>query len=231
MVVAVAGGSGGIGAAVLAALREGGAYAWDLSLEPRPGPTDASFIRTDVCDPDSVDAGLDAVIERSGRLDGLVNATGLTRDRTLMKMTDEEWRDVIDVDLTGAFNLQRAAARRMAETGRGVIVQITSINGLRGRFGQSNYSAAKAGVIGLVRTGARELGRKGIRINAIAPGMILTAMTETLSDSARERACSETALGHLGVPQDVAGPVVFLLSELARHVTGHVLVVDGGQIA
>ncbi len=230
-VVAVVGGSGGIGAAVMEILSEAGAVTWDLSVEPASEPAPETFIATDISDPASVDAALRTVVGRAGDLDGLVNAAGLTRDRTLLKMSDEEWREVIDVDLTGAFNVQRAAARHMVQNGGGSIVQITSVNGLRGKFGQSNYCAAKAGVIGLVRTGARELGRKSIRVNALAPGMILTEMTEALPEAARERATEETALGRLGDPIDIAGPVAFLLSDLARHVTGHVLIVDGGQLA
>lgn len=228
-VIAVVGGAGGIGAAVMGGLDEAGAVPWDLSDVPGDSPAER-HLELDVSDPATVDATFTTLLEKAGRLDGMVNAAGITRDRSLLKMSDEEWRRVIDVDLSGAFHVQRAAARYLAGHG-GSIVQITSINGMRGKFGQSNYCAAKAGVIGLVKTGARELGRKGVRVNAVAPGMILTDMADAVDQKIRDGALAESALGRLGNPCDVAGPILFLLSDLAAHVTGHVLVVDGGQLA
>lgn len=238
-VIAVAGGSGGIGQAVVAALAGVEARPFVLDREPpiggagpaygpdRPPP----FVRCDLADPDSAEAAIARVVESAGRLDGLVNAAGLTRDRSLHKMSWEEWRSVIDVNLTGAFLVLKAAAARMREQGSGSIVQVASINGLRGKFGQANYTAAKAGLIALTRTAARELGAKGIRVNAVAPGMVRTAMTRSLPPDVLEEARRQTCLGRLAEPEDLAGPILFLLSDLSRHVTGTVLVVDGGQTA
>lgn len=159
----------------------------------------------------------------------LINNAGITRDRTLLKMSDEEWQSVLATNLTGAFHMIRALAPRMAGCGGGRIVNITSINALRGKFGQSNYASAKAGMIGLTKTAARELGPKGITVNAVAPGMVLTDMAKQLPEHVLERARSETVLGTLTTPEDVAAAVLFLLSDSARMITGEVLRVDAGQ--
>ena len=159
----------------------------------------------------------------------LVNNAGITRDRTIAKMSDEEWQAVIDVNLTGAFNMIRAAAPLMAEVGGGSIVNITSINGIRGKFGQANYSAAKAGMIGLTKTAAREFGAKGVNVNAVAPGMVMTEMAEKLPQEILDKALGETVTKWLAEPDDIANAVLFLLSDAARAVTGQVLQVDCGQ--
>ncbi|MFQ5535448.1 MAG: SDR family oxidoreductase [Sphingomonadales bacterium] len=159
----------------------------------------------------------------------LVNNAGITRDRTLVKMSDQEWRDVIDVNLTGAFNLMHAVAPGMIARGRGRIVNITSINGIRGKFGQSNYAASKAGLIGLSKTAARELGRKGITVNVVAPGMVLTELAMSLPQEYRDAALKEAVLGELADPGDIANAVLFLLSDAARMITGEVVRVDAGQ--
>jgi len=160
----------------------------------------------------------------------LVNNAGITRDRSLTKMSDSEWNDVISVNLTGAFHMIRAVAPAMITAGFGRIVNITSINGIRGKFGQANYTAAKAGLIGLTKTSARELGPKGISVNAVAPGMVLTEMALALPAEFRDRALQETVLKRLVEPGDVANAVVFLLSDAARMITGQVLQVDSGQL-
>jgi acetoacetyl-CoA reductase/3-oxoacyl-[acyl-carrier protein] reductase len=160
----------------------------------------------------------------------LVNNAGITRDRSLTKMSDDEWGSVIAVNLTGAFHMIRAVAPGMVAAGFGRIVNITSINGIRGKFGQANYTAAKAGLIGLTKTSARELGPKGISVNAVAPGMVLTEMALALPAEFRDRALQETVLKRLVEPADVANAVVFLLSDAARMITGQVLQVDSGQL-
>jgi len=147
----------------------------------------------------------------------------------LWKMTEEQWDTVINTNLKGYFNYLRAVAPLMREQKYGRIVCLTSINGLRGKFGQANYSASKAGIIGLVKTAAKELGKSGVTVNAVAPGLILTDMMAKMPDEAKQASLNETALGRLGEPEDVAHVVSFFCSDLARHVTGEVIKVDGGQ--
>lgn len=223
----VTGGVRGIGRAVAEALVAAGAEVHVFDREPAPeGATGFVSHPVDVVDGDSVARAL-AALPRAATL--LVNNAGITRDRSLAKMSDAEWRDVIAVNLTGAFNMMRAAIPGMAAEGHGRIVTITSINGLRGKFGQANYSASKAGLIGLTKTAARELGPKGITVNAVAPGMVLTEMTLALPEMFRDRALAEAALPALAEPGDIAAAVLFLLSDAARRITGQVLQVDSGQ--
>lgn len=166
---------------------------------------------------------------RLGRLDILVNAAGVNDDAPLWEMKESQWDRVMNVNLKGAFNYIQAVAPRLREQRSGKIVNITSIQALRGRFGISNYAASKAGVIGLTRSAAAELGRSNVNVNAVAPGFIKTPMLERLPISVREEAERESVLGRIGEPQDVAQVVVFLCSELSRHITGEVIKVDGGQ--
>ncbi len=183
----------------------------------------------DVRDAAGVNEAVEAFVGVFGGIDILVNCAGIFRDSVIWKMTDEQWRDVIDTDLTGVFNCSRAVAPVMRESGFGAIVNISSINGLRGKFGQTNYSAAKAGVIGLTKAMARELAKSNVTVNVVAPGLIETPATEGLSAEVRERAVSEILLGRIGRAQDVADAVAFLCSDRARFITGEVLRVDGGQ--
>ena len=223
----VTGGVRGIGRAVADALVAAGAEVHVFDREPAPGNAmDFASHSVDVADGDSV-ARAFTDLPRAATL--LVNNAGITRDRSLAKMSDAEWRDVIAVNLTGAFNMVRAAIPGMAAEGHGRIVNITSINGLRGKFGQANYSASKAGLIGLTKTAARELGPKGITVNAVAPGMVLTEMTLALPEAFRDRALAEAVLPALAEPGDIAAAVLFLLSDAARRITGQVLQVDSGQ--
>jgi len=159
----------------------------------------------------------------------LVNNAGITRDRSIAKMSDEEWASVISVNLTGAFNVLRGVTPAMSAAGYGRIVNITSINGMRGKFGQANYAAAKAGLIGLTKTAARELGRKGVTVNALAPGMVMTDMAQQLPQQILDNALSESMTERLATPEDIAYATMFLLSEGAAMITGEVLRVDGGQ--
>jgi 3-oxoacyl-[acyl-carrier protein] reductase len=169
------------------------------------------------------------VIAEFGGLHILINNAGITRDGVVWKMTEEQWDDVVDVNLKGCFNYIRAVSPIFREQQFGKILNIASINGMRGKFGQANYAASKAGIIGLTKTVAKELGKSNVNVNAIAPGMIETDMTQTLSDETKQQSVSEIVLGRLGQPQDVANAVVFLVSEKAKHITGEVLKVDGGQ--
>jgi 3-oxoacyl-[acyl-carrier protein] reductase len=168
------------------------------------------------------------LVEQSGELDVLVNNAGLTRDGLLARMSDEDWRVVVDTNLGGVFYTCRAASRGMMRRRSGSIVNVTSIVGLRGNPGQTNYAASKAGIIGFTKSLARELGSRGVRANAVAPGYVRTRLTEVLPEQAQEAMQVNTPLGRLGEPQDVAGAVRFLCSDEASFITGEVLLVDGG---
>lgn len=224
----VTGGSRGIGRAIADALGEAGAAVWtfDVGEPERPEAFRHHFVRVDIADSDAVKAAVTALPQPPTLL---VNNAGITRDRSIAKMTSADWAVVIDVNLTGAFNVIRAVAPLMSEKGYGRIVNITSINGMRGKFGQANYAAAKAGLIGLTKTAAREFGKKGITVNAVAPGMVLTDMARALPKDILDRAAAEAALHALTDPQDIANAVLFLLSDAARAITGEVLRVDAGQ--
>jgi 3-oxoacyl-[acyl-carrier protein] reductase len=225
----VTGGLQGIGRAIADGVAAAGAevHVFDVrkpdAAEGFPYPVDV----VNIADAEMVRAAVEA-LPRPPAL--LVNNAGITRDRSLTKMSDDEWGSVIAVNLTGAFHMIRAVAPGMVAAGFGRIVNITSINGIRGKFGQANYTAAKAGLIGLTKTSARELGPKGISVNAVAPGMVLTEMALALPAEFRDRALQETVLKRLVEPADVANAVVFLLSDAARMITGQVLQVDSGQL-
>jgi 3-oxoacyl-[acyl-carrier protein] reductase len=182
----------------------------------------------DVADRAAADALVAGVLERWGRLDVLVNNAGITRDTLLLRMKDEDWSQVLDVDLTGAFYCCRAAARPMLKQRSGRIVNIASVAGIGGNIGQVNYSAAKAGLIGLTRAVARELASRNITCNAVAPGWVETDMTAGMDERMIAGVRERVPLGRLGHPADVAGAVVFLASPAAAYITGQVLAVDGG---
>ncbi|MHC5210682.1 MAG: SDR family oxidoreductase [Planctomycetota bacterium] len=226
----VVGGCGGIGSAVAAALLDAGASVACLDRQTEGAPPGARVVACDAGDAEAVTSAVDAVAAESGRLDVVVHSAGITRDGVSWKLTDEDWSEVLRCNLDSAFWLLRAATPHLRATGGGSVALVSSINGERGKFGQVNYAASKAGLLGLGRSAARELGRFGIRVNVVAPGLIRTPMTESLPADAIERAVAETQLGRMGEPEDVARAILYLASDMGRHVTGQVLRVDGGQL-
>jgi 3-oxoacyl-[acyl-carrier protein] reductase len=238
-VALVTGGSRGIGAAICGELAAAGAevavnYARDASAATavfdavRAAGGSAHPVQGDVSTAEGAAALVAAVEGDIGPIAMLVNNAGITRDDLIMRLSDEDWRSVIDTNLGGAFFTCRALSRPMLKRRAGVIVNITSIVGVHGNAGQTNYAASKAGLIGLTKSLAKELGGRGIRVNAIAPGYIATELTDALPDQAREAILGGTPLGRLGEPADVARAVRFLCSDAAGFITGDVLAVDGG---
>lgn len=183
----------------------------------------------DVRDAAQVNSLIESLVSSWGGLDIIVNNAGIVRDQVIWKMSDAEWNDVLDVDLTGMFHVCRAAAPVLRKGGWGAIVNLSSINGLRGKFGQTNYSAAKAGVIGLTKALARELARFQVTVNGVAPGMIETSILDGMTEEAKRTSVSEILLGRTGRVEDVAELVAFLCGDRARFITGEVIRVDGGQ--
>jgi 3-oxoacyl-[acyl-carrier protein] reductase len=188
----------------------------------------AQALTLDLADPASVENGVKTVLASHGRIDVLVNNAGITEDNLLIRMPKDSWDRVLATNLTGAFLLTQAAVKAMLRKRYGRIVNITSVVGLMGNAGQANYAASKAGLIGLTRSVARELASRNITCNAVAPGFIATAMSEKMTDAARESLSGQIPLGRLGTPDDVAAAVAFLASEDAAYVTGAVLNVSGG---
>lgn len=229
-VALVTGSGGGIGRAASTLLVAAGATVHGADLPERPAGAGVRNVACDIGDRAAVRELVSGVAKDAGRLDILVHAAGIVRDGVLWKMPDDAWEDVLRVNLDAAFWLLRAGAPLMRAGGGGSVVLVSSINGERGKFGQANYTAAKAGLIGLGRSAARELGRFGVRVNLVAPGWIETEMTAGLPDEARVKAVEESALGRTGRPEDVAAAILFLVSDMSRHVTGQVLRVDGGQL-
>lgn len=224
----VTGGLRGIGRAIAEALAAGGAavHVFDRDTAAEPPAGCAAVHALDIADAAAVTSAVTGLPQPPALL---VNNAGITRDKSLLKMSEADWRAVIDINLTGAFLVLQAAAAPMCAAGYGRIVNITSINGLRGKFGQANYAAAKAGLIALTKTAAREFGRKGVTVNAVAPGMVLTEMTRALPQDIRDKALAEAQLPYLPDTADLASAVLFLLSDAARAITGQVLQVDSGQ--
>jgi len=190
----------------------------------------AHFARVNVADPESVDRMVTDTVTRYGKIDILINNAGILADARLVKMEIAQWQRVIDVNLKGVFLCGQAVARVMETQGHGVILNAASVVGLYGNFGQSNYVAAKAGVIGMTKTWARELGRKGIRVNAVAPGFIETDMIKTIPEKVIAMLKEKTPLARMGTPQDIANAYLFLASDEASFITGTVLSVDGGIV-
>jgi 3-oxoacyl-[acyl-carrier protein] reductase len=233
-VALVTGGSRGIGAAISRELAKAGAK---VALNYRAGQEAADevageigglAVRADVSKPEEVQALIERVEGEFGDIDALVNNAGVTRDTLIARMTDDDWQTVIDTNLRGTFNTSRAVSRKMLRRRAGSIVNLSSVVGVHGNPGQANYAASKAGIIGLTKALARELGSRGVRVNAIAPGYISTELTDVLNDEQRGLILQNTPLGRLGEPEDVARAVRFLCSDEAAFITGDVLFVDGG---
>ncbi len=239
-IVLITGGAGGIGRETAQQFLDKGAHVelWDMDKETGDKIVTkwandghkVHFEKVDVTDFDAVKQAMSNLKERWGELDVLINNAGITRDATLKKMSPDEWQQVVDVNLNGVFYCGKAAAELMREQESGVILNASSVVGVYGNFGQSNYVATKSGVIGLTKTWARELGRKGVRVNAVAPGFIETPMVNTVPDKVLEKLKGQTPLGRLGKPEDIASAYVFLASEQAAFITGTVLQVDGGLV-
>ncbi len=226
----VTGGSRGIGRAIALELGRAGA---SVVVGYRGGKEEAESVASEIggqaVHADVSDAAsARALVESAGDLDILVNNAGITRDGLLARMSDEDWRDVIETNLSAMFYTCRAAARPMMKRRSGSIVNISSIVGVHGNPGQTNYAAAKAGIIGFTKSLARELGSRAVRANVVAPGYVTTQLTDVLPDEAKAAMLGATPLGRLGDPEDVAGAVRFLCSDEASFITGEVLLVDGG---
>ncbi|MDE6969973.1 MAG: 3-oxoacyl-[acyl-carrier-protein] reductase [Eubacterium sp.] len=236
----VTGASRGIGRAVAKKLAEHGAYVYVnyLGSEAAAQETVAEIIQNggraetlqcNVADFAACGEMIAAVIKKSGRLDILVNNAGITKDGLLMKMSEEDYDQVMDINLKGTFHTIRHASRYLLKQRSGKIINMTSVSGILGNAGQSNYSASKAGVIGLTKSAARELASRGICVNAVAPGYVTTDMTSVLPDQVKAQMLSQIPLGRAASPEEIANVVLFLASEQSAYMTGQVLSVDGGM--
>jgi 3-oxoacyl-[acyl-carrier protein] reductase len=226
----VTGGSRGIGRAIALELGHAGA---EVVVGYRTGGEEAEAVAAEIggraVEADVSDAeSATALVEEAGDLDVLVNNAGLTRDGLLVRMSDDDWRTVIDTNLSSVFYTCRAAARPMMRKRAGSIVNVSSIVGMHGNWGQTNYAASKAGIIGFTKSLARELGSRNVRANVVAPGYVKTQLTDVLPEETTAAMLTNTPLGRLGDPEDVAGAVRFLCSEAAAFITGDVVLVDGG---
>jgi 3-oxoacyl-[acyl-carrier protein] reductase len=239
--VLITGGSRGIGLEITAACLKQGASVCYLSRSESKRHAELvklaesrsrtlKWIQTDVSDEDSVEEAVKAAEAALGKIDVLVNNAGITRDGLVFRMKKSDWDDVLTVNLTSAFLLSRRVGRLMAKQRSGAIINITSVVGIAGNGGQTNYAASKAGLIGFTKSLAKELASRGVRVNAIAPGFVATDMTDSLKDSVKETIAGQIPLGRIGKPHEIAEPAVFLASDAASYITGHVLVVDGGMV-
>jgi 3-oxoacyl-[acyl-carrier protein] reductase len=234
----VTGGARGIGREIALALAKAGADIALFDVNPELLAQTAQELRAlgrraeglsvDVTDGKQVEDGVGKVLDKLGRIDILINNAGITKDGLIVRMDDAQWDRVLAINLKGTFLCTRAVSKHMLKQRRGRIVSIASIVGIIGNPGQANYAASKAGIIGLTKSVAKELASRGVTCNAIAPGFIKTEMTDALPEAAKQRLQEAIPMGTLGEPADVAQAALFLVSDAARYVTGHVLVVDGG---
>ncbi|MBP2663763.1 MAG: 3-oxoacyl-ACP synthase [Firmicutes bacterium] len=214
---------------IITGTNEGKAKEVAESIAKTYGVETAGF-KLDVVDESAVKEVVTAIAKQFGSIDILINNAGITRDARLMMMKAEDWEAVLRTNLTGAFNCTKFVSKRMLQQKSGKIINITSVVGIMGNVGQANYSASKAGLIGLTKTTAKELAERGVTANAIAPGYIQSDMTEVLSEDISKKMLSSIPLGFYGKPEDVANAVLFLVSDKARYITGQILKVDGGMI-
>lgn len=239
-IAVITGGAQGIGKAAVKRFAEEGAtiIIWDvneekaqLTISELKNISDKiEFKKVDITKLESVSDAAKQIIDKHKQIDILINNAGITRDASFLKMTPEQWQQVIDVNLTGVFNCTKAVAPFMVEKLYGKIVNTSSVVGLYGNFGQTNYVATKAGIIGMTKVWARELGRKGINVNAVAPGFIATEMVSTVPEKVLDMLKEKTPLGRLGDPEDIANAYLFLSSDEAKFINGAVLSVDGGLV-
>ncbi|MEQ2525664.1 3-oxoacyl-ACP reductase FabG [Bacillaceae bacterium CLA-AA-H227] len=237
-VAIITGGAGGIGFAAAETFAREGARVAIADFDEQVGGGkanelqekgyDVAFFQVDVSERVSVDEMVQRVLDRFGTIDILVNNAGITRDAMLSKMTAADFQKVIDVNLSGVFHCTQAVLPTLVAKGSGAIINTSSVSGVYGNIGQTNYAASKAGVVGMIKTWAKELGRKGITVNAVAPGFIETGMTATVPDKVIDQMKQQIPLGRLGAPQDIANAYLFLASNEAKYVNGITLHVDGG---
>ena len=240
-VALVTGGSRGIGRAIAVALaREGAKVAINFAGNEKAAEetkalveqagSEAILLKADVSDKDADAALIDTVIKTYGKIDILINNAGITRDSLMLRMKEDDFDAVIDTNLRSVFYLTKAAAKSMMKKRTGRIINMSSVVGLTGNAGQVNYAAAKAGVLGITKSAAKELASRGITVNAVAPGFIETDMTDVLSDTVKESLLHEIPLKRMGEPKDVANAVLFLASDQSAYITGQVIHVDGGLV-
>lgn len=237
-IAVITGGADGIGKAASFRFAQEGATViiWDMNEEKGKATVEeikknggiAEFVKVNTAKFDEVESATNNAISKYGRIDILINNAGITRDSTLKKMTPQQWQEVIDVNLTGVFNCTKCISSFMVDKGYGRIINTSSVVALYGNFGQTNYVATKAGLIGMTKTWGKELGRKGVTVNAVAPGFIATEMVKKMPEDVLKAMEQKVPVGRLGLPEEIASAYLFLASDEAAYINGAVLSVDGG---
>lgn len=236
----VTGGSRGIGSGIVKTFLENGASVYYISRKPgdhldeyrriaEENGVEVIYKEGNVADEETITATVNEILEESGGIDILVNNAGIAKDGLVMRMSAEDWQDVININLTSAFYISKVVSRSMIKRRKGAIINVTSIVGLVGNAGQSNYAASKAGLVGFTKSLAREIAGRNVRVNAVAPGYIRTEMTDKLTDEQQEGLKARIPMGRVGEPEDVANVIMFLASDLAAYVTGQVIRISGGM--